>query len=155
MIFSRLITGVAMPGSTKRMSWSWPSIRYRTRRPFSCGSKWISVAWESQARSRIVVDQLRQGRRDRLLLQLLADVAVLLAAVGGERAGGDGRHRGPGRDGLAVVARQRGEALERQLIEEFGRDQIQLEDRLPQVAIVLLAVQLAPRRPAPSRAALS
>ncbi len=52
-IFRRLITGVAMAGSTNRMSWSWPSIRYRTRRPFSWGSKWMSVAWQSQARIRM------------------------------------------------------------------------------------------------------
>ncbi len=53
-----------------------------------------------------------------------------------------GRHGGPGRAGLAVVAGQRGEPLERQLVEQFRRDQVELEDRLPQVAVVFLAVDL-------------
>ena len=93
-----------------------------------------------------LVDQLGQGRGDGLLLELLADVAMMLGAIGRERA----RRR---RAATAVAGEpvwplspaSAREPLERELIEELGRDQVQLEDRLAQVAVVLLAVEL--RRP--------
>ena len=37
---------------------------------------------------------------------------------------------------------QRAQSLERELVQQLGRDQVELEDRLAQVAIVLLAVDL-------------
>ena len=67
---------------------------------------------------------------------------MMLGAVGRERAGGRRRRPRPGLLGLAVVAGQRAQSLERQLVEQVGRDQVELEDRLPQVAVVLLAVDL-------------
>ena len=43
---------------------------------------------------------------------------------------------------ITVVGRQRAQSLERKLVEHVGRDQVELEDRLAQVAIVLVAVDL-------------
>ena len=90
-----------------------------------------------------VVDELRERRGDGLLLQVLADVAMMLRAIGRKGAGGDGHDGAGGRARLAVVAgEQAAESLEGQLIQQVGRDQVELEDRLPQVAIVLLTVDL-------------
>ena len=88
------------------------------------------------------VDQLRERGGDGLLLELLADVAVVLAcgrARAGRRRPG---HRGPGGSAWPLSPARAVEALERQLVEDLGRDQVQLEDRLAEVAVVLLAVDL-------------
>ena len=102
-----------------------------------------------------LIDQLRQGGRLSLLLKLLAHVAVMLGAVGRER-----RRRSPApiRGAplrIAVVGRQRAQSLERELVEQVGRDQVELEDRLAQVALVLVAVDLRGPRLLRRQAALA
>ncbi len=83
-----------------------------------------------------LADQLRQRGRDGLLLELLADVAVMLGAVRRERP----RRQPPSSPPAPMPARsplsgQCAQPLECELVEQLGRDQIELEDRLPQVAL--------------------
>ena len=66
----------------------------------------------------------------------------MLGAIGREGSGGDRHHGRRRRAGLTVVAGKGAEPLERQLVEQVRRDQVEFEDRLPQVAIVFLAVDL-------------
>ena len=91
-----------------------------------------------------LVDQLRQADRRGLFLEVFADIAMVLGAIGREwRRPRPARLRR--RSDVAVVGRQGAQSLERELVEHLGRNQIELEDRLAQVALVLLAVDLGDR----------
>ena len=102
----------------------------------------MSVARRLEGPLEDLADQVGQGGGGGELLQLVADVALVLGAVGRER---DGRPAvTAARRGTARRCRlgQRRQPLEGQRVEPLGRDQVQLEDRLAQVAVVLDAVEL-------------
>ncbi len=88
-----------------------------------------------------LADELGEGGGLSLFLEFLANVAMMLGAVRGKRpcggCGDDGGLRG-----ITIVRGQRAQSLERELVEQVGRNQIELEDRLAQVSIVLVAVDL-------------
>ena len=92
----------------------------------------MSVARRVDGALEDLADQVGQGGGGGQLLQLLADVALVLARSGEQRAardrGRDGGRRTPLPPASAV------EPLEGQGVEPLGRDQVQFEDRLPQVA---------------------
>jgi hypothetical protein len=87
------------------------------------------------------------GERGRLnlVLKVFADVAMMLGAVrreGSRRGGGDcdGSLR------ISVVGGERTESLERELVQQIGRNEIELEDCLAQISVVLVAVDLGGMR---------
>ncbi len=86
-----------------------------------------------------LVDQLGQGRGRRLFPGGLCGHR---GDAGCDWVKGTPADRLPTAAAVAVVGGQVAQSLECQMVEQIGRDQIELEDRLAQVAIVLLAVDL-------------
>ena len=89
------------------------------------------------------VDQLRQSARHGLFLEVFPHIAVMLGAIRGKECRGE-HHTASGfrRPRFSVVGSQFAEPLECQLVQQLRRDQIELQDRLAQVAVVFLAVDL-------------
>ena len=111
-------------------------------------SKWMSVARQSKARSRIWLDHARaRGRSGSCSWSSLRTSRWCWVRSGesGSVAIGGARPWSPAACRTVSSASAR-EPLEGELVEQLGRDQIELEDRLAQVALVLVRRTAGPTR---------